>query len=85
MTDASITPFYRSFLLGRTVHLDGIADMPLRDLDLLNVETRAALQEATEKHQQIEDKNSEEASTEYRRMKIARYFQAAIEIALKNR
>ena len=85
MTDTSITPFYRSFLLGRTVHLEGIADMPLRDLDLLNVETRAALQEATEKHQQIEDKNSEEASTEYRRMKIARYFQAAIEIALKNR
>jgi hypothetical protein len=85
MTDTSITPFYRSFLLGRTVHLDGIADMPMRDLDLLNVETRAALQEATEKHQQIEDKNSEEASTEYRRMKIARYFQAAIEIALKNR
>jgi len=85
MTDTSITPFYRSFLLGRTVHLDGIADMPMRDLELLNVETRAALQEAAEKHQQIEDKNSEEASTEYRRMKIARYFQAAIEIALKNR
>lgn len=85
MTDTSITPFYRSFLLGRTVHLDGIADMPMRDLELLNVETRAALQEAVEKHQQMEDKNSEEASTEYRRMKIARYFQAAIEIALKNR
>lgn len=85
MTDTSITPFYRSFLLGRTVHLDGIADMPMRDLELLNVETRAALQEAMEKHQLLEDKNSEEASTEYRRMKIARYFQAAIEIALKNR
>lgn len=85
MTDTSITPFYRSFLLGRTVHLDGIADMPMRDLELLNVETRAALQEAMEKHQQMEDKNSEDASTEYRRMKIARYFQAAIEIALKNR
>ena len=85
MTDTSITPFYRSFLLGKTVHLDGIAEMPLRDLELLNVETRAALQEAMEKHQQMEDKNSEEASTEYRRMKIARYFQAAIEIALKNR
>jgi len=85
MTDTSITPFYRSFLLGKTIHLDGIADMPLRDLEMLNVETRAALQEAMEKHQQMEDKNSEEASTEYRRMKIARYFQAAIEIALKNR
>lgn len=85
MTDTSVTPFYRSFLLGKTIHLDGIADMPLRDLEMLNVETRAALQEAVEKHQQMEDKNSEEASTEYRRMKIARYFQAAIEIALKNR
>jgi len=85
MTDTSITPFYRSFLLGKTIHLDGIADMPLRDLEMLNVETRAALQEAMEKHQQMEDMNSEEASTEYRRMKIARYFQAAIEIALKNR
>lgn len=85
MTDTSITPYYRSFLLGRTVHLDGIAEMPMRDLELLNVETRAALQEAVEKHQQIEDKDSEDASTEYRRMKIARYFQAAIEIALKNR
>jgi len=85
MTDNSITPFYRSFLLGRTVHLDGIADMPLRDLDILNVETRAALQESVERHRNIEDKNSEEAGTEYRRIKIARYFQAAIEIALKNR
>jgi hypothetical protein len=84
MTETMNT-FYRSFLLGRTVYLDGIAEMPLRDLEMLNVETLAALQEAQEKHQQMEDKQSDEASTEYRRMKIARYFQAAIEIALKNR
>jgi hypothetical protein len=81
----TLNTFYRSFLLGRTVYLDGIAEMPLRDLEMLNVETLAALQEAQEKHQQLEDKQSEEAGVEYRRMKIARYFQAAIEIALKNR
>lgn len=85
MTDTSINPYYRSFLLGRMVYLNGVAEMPLRDLDVLNVETRAALQESAERYQQIEDKDSEEASTEFRRMKIARYFQAAIEIALKNR
>jgi hypothetical protein len=84
MTETMNT-FYRSFLLGRTVYLDGIAEMPLRDLEMLNVETLAALQEAQEKHQQMDDKQSDEASTEYRRMKIARYFQAAIEIALKSR
>ena len=85
MNDVSQARFYRSFLLARTVYLDGIADLPLRDLELLNVETLAAYREAKDRHTECEDPLSEDAGTWYRRMKTASYFQAAIEIALKNR
>lgn len=85
MTDLVYNPFYRSFILGKTLYLDQIKDLPMRDLDLLNVETLAAYREAQTQHKLNEDPQSEEASTWYRRMKTASYFQAAIEIALKNR
>jgi hypothetical protein len=52
---------------------------------MLNIETLAALQEARHNYDLIEDKQSEEASGEYRRMKMAGYFQAAIQIALQSR
>jgi len=85
MTETTYQPFYRSFMLGRTVYLDAIRDMPMRDLELLNIETLAALKEAQMYHKSYDDSHCEEASTWYRRMKTAGYFQAAIEITLKNR
>jgi len=85
MTENNMVPFYRSFLLGRTVYLDRIKEMPLRDLEMLNVETLAALNEARHNYAQIEDRDSEEASGEFRRIKIAGYFQAALQLELSNR
>ena len=46
MTDTTMVPFYKSFLLGQTVYLDQIQGLPVRDLELLNVDTLAALEEA---------------------------------------
>ena len=85
MTENNMVPFYRSFLLGRTVYLDRIKEMPLRDLEMLNVETLAALNEARHNYAHIEDRDSEEASGEFRRLKIAGYFQAALQLELSNR
>jgi len=85
VSDTSFIPFYRSFLLGRSVQLDKLADLPLSELDILNVETLAALNEARYNHELIENKQCEEASTEFRRLKVAGYFQAAIQIELAQR
>jgi len=85
MTDNALVPFYRSFLLNQTVHLDRIKELPLRDLELLNVETLASLNETRQHYSQLENKDSDEASGTFRRMKIAGYFQAAIQIELANR
>ena len=85
MTENNLVPFYRSFLLSQTVYLDKIKDMPLRDIELLNVETLAALNAARHNYAAIEDKQSEDASNEFRRMKIAGYFQAALQIELSSR
>jgi hypothetical protein len=85
MTENSTVPFYRSFLLGQTVYLDRIKEMPLRDLEMLNVETLAALNEARHNLAAIEERHSEDASSEFRRMKIAGYFQAALQIELSSR
>jgi hypothetical protein len=85
MTDTQYQPFYRSFMLCKTVYLDAVKDMPMRDLEILNIETLAAFKEAQNYHRSFEDPQCEDASTWYRRMKTASYFQAAIEIALKNR
>jgi len=85
MTENNLVPFYRSFLLSRTVYLDKIKEMPLRDLEMLNVETLAALNEARHNYATIEDRHSEDASAEFRRMKIAGYFQAALQIELASR
>lgn len=85
MTDTTLVPFYRSFLLNQTVHLDKIKDLPMRDLELLNVETLAALNETRQHYNQLDNKDTDEASGTFRRMKIAGYFQAAIQIELANR
>ena len=83
--DQSIVPFHRSFILAKVIYLDKVNDLSRSELDLLNIETLAALQEARHNYDLIEDKQSEEASGEYRRIKMAGYFQAAIQIALQNR
>lgn len=79
--DGSHIPFFRSFILGKTVELDKVVTLSLRDLDLLEIETLAALDEARHNHVHLEDKQSEDGACEYRRMKTASYFQAAIKIA----
>lgn len=85
MTDTTMIPFYRSFLLGQTVYLDKLKELPMRDLELLNVDTRAALEDARHLYVTFEDKQSDDAGAAYRRMKTAGYFQAAIQIELGNR
>lgn len=85
MTDTSFIPFFRSFLLGKNVDLDKISSLPSNELEMLNVETLAALNEARHNHEQMDNKQSDEGHTEFRRMKVAGYFQAAIKIALDQR
>ena len=81
----TMVPFYKSFLLGQTVYLDQIQGMPIRDLELLNVDTLAALEEARHRYTTLEDKKSEDAGAVYRQIKTAGYFQAAIQIELEKR
>jgi hypothetical protein len=85
MSDTSFIPFFRSFLLGKSVELNKISELSKAELDILNVETLASLNEARHNHEQIENKQSEDGSTEFRRMKVAGYFQAAIKIELAQR
>ena len=86
MTDnQTIIPFHRSFLLGKIVHIDKLSELTNAELELLNVETLASLQESRHNYELIENKQTEEASTEFRRIKIAGYFQAAIQIELGKR
>jgi hypothetical protein len=82
MTDTSFIPFFRSFILGKSVELDKLSELSSRQLEMLNVETLASLNEARHNYELIADKQSEDASTEFRRMKVAGYFQAAIKIAM---
>lgn len=85
MTDNIMVPFYKSFLLGQTVYLDQLKGLPMRDLELLNVDTRAALEDSRHLYSTFEDKQSDDAGAVYRRMKTAGYFQAAIQIELGSR
>jgi len=85
MTDLSSSPFYKSFLLGKTIYLAEVSEMPMRDLEMLNIDTLAALNDARFRYDQFENKQSEEAGGEFRRMKVAGYFQAAIQIELAAR
>lgn len=85
MTYTSFIPFFRSFLLGKNIDLDKLPELPTKELEMLNVETLAALNEARYNHDNMDNKQSEEGHTEFRRMKVAGYFQAAIKIALDQR
>jgi len=85
MTENSMVPFYRSYLLnGRTIYLDKLSELSDSELHMLNVDTKAALEEARHEYENIENKQSEEAGPAYRRLKVAGYFQAAIKLELEN-
>ena len=83
MTDTSTLPFYRSYLLnGKMVYLDKLSELSNEELNLLNIETLAALNDARHAYDAVENKQSEEGGHIYRRIKVAGYFQAAIKLEL---
>jgi hypothetical protein len=85
MTETPSIPFYRSYLLGgKVVYLDKLVDLPAADLNLLNIETLAWLEEARRDYDLIENKQSDDAGQAWRRLKVAGYFQAAIKLELQN-
>lgn len=80
-----MVPFYRSYLLnGRTVYLDKLSELSDAELNMLNIETLASLEEARRDYGAVENKQSEEGGSVYRRLKVAGYFQAAIRLELEN-
>lgn len=85
MTENSMVPFYRSYLLnGRTVYLDKLSELSDSELNMLNIETLASLEEARRDYASVENKQTEEGGSVYRRLKVAGYFQAAIKLELEN-
>ena len=85
MTENSMAPFYRSYLLnGRTVYLDKLSELSDAELNMLNIETLASLEEARRDYASVENKQSEEGGSVYRRLKVAGYFQAAIKLELES-
>jgi len=84
MTENAMVPFYRSYLLGgKTVYLDKLSELADNELNMLNIETMASLEEARRDHDALENKQTEEAGSVYRRLKVAGYFQAAIKLELQ--
>jgi hypothetical protein len=85
MTETSMVPFYRSYLLGgKLVYLDKLSELSDSELNMLNIETMASLEEARRDYDAIENKQTEEGGSVYRRLKVAGYFQAAIKLELQN-
>ena len=85
MTETPMVPFYRSYLLsGRTVYLDKLSELSDSELNMLNIETLASLEEARRDYAAVDNKQSEDAGSVYRRLKVAGYFQAAIKLELEN-
>jgi hypothetical protein len=85
MTENSMVPFYRSYLLGgKLVYLDKLSELSDSELNMLNIETMASLEEARRDYDAIENKQTEEGGSVYRRLKVAGYFQAAIKLELQN-
>ena len=83
MTDTSTLPFYRSYLLnGKTVYLDKLSELSNEELNRLNIETLAALNDARYEYDAVENRQSEEGGHIYRRIKVAGYFQAAIKLEM---
>ena len=80
-----MVPFYRSYLLGgKMVYLDKLSELSDSELNMLNIETMASLEEARRDYEAVDNKQSEEGGSVYRRLKVAGYFQAAIKLELQN-
>jgi hypothetical protein len=75
-------PFFKSYLLGRNFLLEDIKELNDAELNTLNIETMAALEEARYQYARVEDKTTVDAGPVFARMKIAGYFQAAIKLEL---
>ena len=73
-------PFFRSFLLGKTFSLDDIKQVSDVELETLNIETLAALNDARHDYASLDDRQSKEGGQILYRMKVASYFQSAIQI-----
>jgi hypothetical protein len=73
-------PFFRSFLLGKTFSLEEIKQVSDVELETLNIETLTALNDARHDYGNLEDRQSKEAGQIFYRMKVASYFQSAIQI-----
>jgi hypothetical protein len=67
-------------LLGKTFSLEDIKDVSDVDLETLNIETLAALNDARHDYASLEDRQSKEGGQIFYRMKVASYFQSAIQI-----
>lgn len=84
MTESSVqhrnVPFFRSFILNKTVYLDKINELTDDEFHLLEVETLATLNELRYEYEKLEDKESTHAGVLFHRMKVANYFQAAIKV-----
>ena len=76
-------PFFKSYLLGRNFLLEDVKDLSDAELNTLNIETMAALEEARYQYARVDDKTTAEAGPIFARMKIAGYFQAAIKLELE--
>ena len=76
-------PFFKSYLLGRNFLLEDVKDLSDAELNTLNIETMAALEEARYQYARVDDKTTAEAGPVFARMKIAGYFQAAIKLELE--
>ena len=80
MSQSPNPPFFKSFLLGKTLSLEDIHELSDVELETLNIETLSALNDARHDYGQLEDRKSQEAGTIFHRMKVASYFQAAISV-----
>ena len=76
-------PFFKSYLLSRNFLLEDIKTLNNAELDILNIETMAALEEARYQYARVEDKTTADGGNVFARMKIAGYFQAAIKLELE--
>lgn len=78
--DRRSIPFFRSYILNKTVYLDKLSELTDEELHLLDVETLATLQDLRYTYDKMENKESTEAGTFFHRIKVANYFQAAIKV-----
>ncbi len=85
MTESTLTPFFKSYLLGgKLVYIDKLSELADSELNMLNIETKASLDEARHDYAALENRQTDEGGAIYRRLKIAGYFQAAIKLELEN-